>query len=196
MKQKLLALVVLAALIDAVPRTAQSQMWIPFVGGGAAFGAGDLNDGTKTGWVGFAGLDYTIASMPGAAVGVSASRAHIPYEGSGGDATNIPAATVDVAYAFGATSGSMVQPYVRAGIGVLQHRYDHGNTTGKDESETKLAGAAGAGLNFNLGSSVTPFVGVHYIVAGSDTQYYTIYAGLGFPMSNAPAKAMSRLFRR
>ncbi|HUQ46774.1 MAG TPA: outer membrane beta-barrel protein [Gemmatimonadaceae bacterium] len=192
MKQKLLAMVVLAALVDALPRTAQSQMWIPAVGGGPAFAMGDLKDsGTETGWLGFAGLDYTLAAMPGATVGVSLSYAHIPYEGTADDATNIPAATVDVAYAFGAATGAKIQPYVRAGIGVLQHKYDAGSSTGGDESETKLAGAAGVGISLNMGP-VTPFVGVHYITGGSDTQYYTIYAGLAFPMSGMTS-TMSRI---
>lgn len=197
MKQKLLAVAALAALVGAVPRIAQSQMWIPFLGGGAAYATGDLKDaGTKTGWMGFAGLDYTLADFPGAAVGVTLSYAHLPYKGTGDDATNIPAGTVDVAYAFGATTNAMIQPYIRAGVGVLQHKYDHGKTNNPDESETKFAGAVGAGISLHM-QSVSPFVGVHFITAGSSTSYYTIYGGLSFPVNGGtPAKSISGLVRR
>jgi opacity protein-like surface antigen len=191
MRRTLLSVVTLVVAAGVTPQLAQSQMLIPFVGGGAAFGSGDLGDGTDTGWAGFAGLDYTLSAVPGATIGLTGSYAHIPY--TDGGATNIPALTVDLGYNL-APPTSKIQPYIRAGIGVLQHRWDpEGNA--ESESETKFGGAVGAGLNFPMGS-ISPFVGAHLVTGGSDTQYYMIYAGLAFlPGMPAPAP-LRRFFRR
>jgi hypothetical protein len=71
----------LAALIIAVAvpaTTASAQNLVFFAGGGGVWGTGDLSDSTDTGWIGFAGVDYPIRSMPGLAIGVSGIYAHIP----------------------------------------------------------------------------------------------------------------------
>ena len=186
----LAALVVVAAVLAAVPAKAQV---IFFAGGGAAFPTGNLSDdGAETGWLGFVGLDYPLKAVPGAAIGLSGIYAHIPYEGDADDATNIPGGFVDIAYLFGMTSASMIKPYIRGGVGVIQHRYDPGGYGGDTESETKAAGAVGAGINFIM-RSVSPFVGAHFVTGGSDTSFFSVYAGLSFG-GGSPAAAPRRRF--
>ena len=144
MKHKLLSVAVLVLAAGVAQQTAGAQMIIPFIAGGPAWGSGDISDaGSDMGWLGAAGIDYTLAAMPGAAIGLSAIYAHIPYSGSADDATNIPGLFADVGYAFGMKSPGRIKPYIRGGIGVMQHRYDPGNTNADDESETKLGAAVG-----------------------------------------------------
>ena len=101
---------------------------------------------------------------------------------------------MDFGYAFGVTSPGRIKPYVRGGIGAIQHRYDPGNSSADDESETKLGAAVGAGINIMMGP-ISPFVGAHFVTGGSDTQFYTVYVGLSF--GGAPAAAAAkRIFRR
>lgn len=178
MKRKLLSLValVVAAAVTVTPLKAQNIVF--FAGGGAAFGMQDLSDDTGTGWVGFAGLGVPIKSVPGAEVGVTGIYAHIPYD-PGDDATNIPGGFLDVGYVFGVTSPSRIKPYIRAGVGVISHSYSSDGGYSSDESETKAAGAIGAGLNFAM-KSVTPFVGVHFVTGGSDTSFLAAYLGFAF----------------
>ncbi len=178
MKRKLLPLVALVVAAAAPMAPLGAQNVTAFFGGGAVFGTGDLSDGTGTGWFGFAGVGVPITSVPGAEVGLTGIYAHIPYN-PGDDATNIPGLFADVAYIFGATSQSPIKPYIRFGAGVIQHRFSTGGSYSSDDSETKAAGAIGAGINY-LMPSVTPFVGAHFVTGGSDTSFYTVYAGLAF----------------
>ncbi len=143
-------------------------------------GSGDLGDATKTGWMAFAGADIPIASIPGMSLGATASYTHIPYEGEGDDATNIPALFANLGYLFGAASPSRIKPWVRAGVGVLQHRYDAGNIPyDEEDSETKAGVTAGAGISFVM-PSVRPFIGASFVSGGSDTQFIAVYAGFNF----------------
>lgn len=192
MKRILLAAVALVvAAVLPVPAL-EAQSIIPFIGGGIAKGVSDLSDGTDLGWAAFAGAGLPIASAPGFSVGAVASWTHIPYSGSAGAATNIPALFGEVGYLIGATTASMVKPYVRAGVGVMQHRYDPGSTTTAYTSDyqTKAGFSAGAGLNFVM-ESVTPFVGAHFITGGSDTSFFIVYGGVSFG-GGGPSKATIR----
>ena len=192
MLHSLVALVV-AAAVPLVPLGAQNVSF--FLGGGGAFPTGDLKDDqAETGWIGFAGVDLPIRSVPGAAVGITAFYAHMPYEGDLDDATNVPGLFADIAYLFGATSPSRIKPYVRAGVGVLQHRYSLDGYDSDGEDETKLGGAVGAGLNFVM-QSVTPFVGAHFVTGGSDTSFFTAYVGLAFGGGGSSASRKSSVRR-
>jgi hypothetical protein len=171
-----LAVLVAAAALPLASLDAQSFTF--HVGGGGAKGTQDLDNGTDTGWIGFAGADYLIGSVPGLSVGVTGSYTHIPWSGVDA-ATNIPAAFAELGYLIGATSASPIKPYLRGGVGVLQHRFEADGYGGDTESETRFGGAVGAGLNWMMGS-VTPFVGIHYVTSGSSTSFATAYIGLGF----------------
>ncbi|HEU4880179.1 MAG TPA: outer membrane beta-barrel protein [Gemmatimonadaceae bacterium] len=187
-----LAALIIAAAVPAAQASAQNLIF--FAGGGAVWGTGDLSDGTDTGWIGFAGVDYPIVSVPGVAIGVSGIYAHIPYSDVDA-ATNIPGGFLDVSYLIGATSPSPFKPYLRAGVGVISHRYDPGGGYNDNStSETKAAGAVGAGINWMM-PSVTPFVGVHYLTGGSDTSFFTAYIGLSFG-GGGGAKSPMRSMRR
>lgn len=180
MKRTLHSLValVVAAAVPLVPLGAQNVNF--FLGGGGAFPMGDLKDeGAETGWIGFAGVGVPITSVPGAVIGVTGFYAHMPYEGPLDDATNIPGLFADLGYVFGAASPTRIKPYMRFGVGVMQHRYDIDGYSSDGESETKLGGAIGAGLNFAM-DSFTPFVGAHFVTGGSDTSFLAAYVGLAF----------------
>jgi opacity protein-like surface antigen len=180
-----LAVLVIAAVVPVSTLAGQNLSF--HLGGGLAMGSGDLNEDTDTGWTGFAGADYAIMSMPGLSVGVTASYAHIPYQGDGEDATNIPAVFAQLGYAFGATSASRIVPWVRAGVGMMQHKYDPGNTGDDESSESSVGFAANAGLSYRM-QSISPFIGVGYATAGSETAYMSAYVGLriaGGPRTSA-----------
>lgn len=178
MKRSMLSIAGLAVVASLFGGQLHAQNLSFHVGGGAAIGSGDLGDATKTGWMGFAGADMPIASMPGMVIGATASYAHIPYEGTGEDATNIPALFANLGYLFGATSPGRIKPWVRAGVGVLQHRYDAGNIPyDEEDSETKAGVSAGAGISFMM-PAVRPFIGASFVSGGSDTQFIAVYAGL------------------
>jgi hypothetical protein len=65
---------------------------------------------------------------------------------------------------------------------------------GEGESETKLGGAVGAGLNFVM-QSVTPFVGAHFVTGGSDTSFFAAYLGFAFGGGGAGASRAPSLRR-
>jgi hypothetical protein len=195
MKRKLHSLValVIAAAVPLVPLGAQNLSF--FLGGGGAFPTGDLKDEeAETGWIGFAGVGLPITSVPGASIGITGFYAHIPYEGESDAATNIPGLFADVAYLFGATTPSRIKPYIRAGVGVLQHRYSLEGYSSDGDDETKLGGAVGAGLNFVM-QSVTPFVGAHFVTGGSDTSFFTVYLGFAFGGGGSSASRSPSLRR-
>jgi hypothetical protein len=196
MKRLMMAVAGLVVAFAAMSVQARAQSPSFHVGGGVAMGMGDLSDVTETGWMAFAGVDMPIKSTTGLAIGATASWAHIPYEGDDDDATNIPALLVEAAYLIGAASPSPVKFYLRGGAGVLQHRYDAGNSGFDDESETKVGFGGGAGIMYAR-PGITPFAGVHVISGGSDTGYYTVYAGvsLGGGASNT-ASAIRRMIKR
>ena len=188
----LAALVVAAAAVPLAPVGAQNLVF--FVGGGPAFGMQDLNNGTDTGWLGFAGVDYPIMSVPGLTVGATASYTHIPYTDVDA-ATNIPALFGELGYLIGATSPSPFKPYIRGGVGVLSHRFDVGGGYGGDgsTSETKVGVSGGAGINWIM-KSVSPFIGAHVITAGKSTSFFTVYIGLGFGGGGGSAPSTHRKF--
>jgi opacity protein-like surface antigen len=179
MKRILLAAVALSVAAAVPVPSLEAQMIIPFLGGGFAKWLSDLSEDTDIGWIGFGGVDYTIASVPGLSVGAVASYTHIPYSGDGGDATNIPALFGELGYTVGATTANMIKPYIRGGVGIMQHRYDPGDLPVDDESETKAGVSIGAGLNFVM-QSVSPFIGAHFITGGSDTSFFAVYGGIAF----------------
>ena len=189
MKRSMLSLAVLV-IAAVAPGSSVAGQGISFhVGGGLAMGSGDLSDDTDTGWLGFAGADYSIMSVPGLAIGATASYAHIPYSGDGEDATNIPSLFAQLSYAFGATSTNRIVPWVRGGVGIMQHKYDPGNTNFDEESESKVGFAANAGLSYRM-PSISPFVGVGYFTAGSDTGYMSAYIGLR--IASTPSRASTK----
>ncbi|MGI9044527.1 MAG: outer membrane protein [Gemmatimonadaceae bacterium] len=188
----------LAALVVAVALSSgsiQAQGLSFHLGGGIAMGAGDLSDNTETGWMGFAGLDTPIASLPGLGIGATASYAHIPYEGELDDATNISALLAELSYLIGATSSSPFKPYVRGGIGAVQHKYDSDYSNGDSDSETKVGFGAGAGILYAM-RQVSPFIGAHFISSGSETSYYTVYAGISIGGGGGTAAAVRRAIGR
>ncbi|MGK2962654.1 MAG: outer membrane beta-barrel protein [Gemmatimonadaceae bacterium] len=187
----------LAALVVTVALSSSSvkAQGVSFhIGGGIAMGAGDLSDNTETGWMGFAGLDLPIASMPGLNVGATASYAHIPFEGESDAATNITALLGELSYAIGATSSSPFKPYVRGGVGLVRQAFSSGYG-GDSESENKVGFGGGAGILYAM-RQVSPFFGVHYFTSGSEASYYTVYAGISISSGGGTAAAIRKAVGR
>jgi len=167
-----------APLLASPLRTADAQRNIaPYIGAGVASGIGGLGDGTERGWVVFGGVNVAVASKPGLVVGVTASYAHIPYEGSFGESTNIPALFGEMGYTFAWSPSNALRPYFRGGLGVLQHRYDPGSTGYPGETETRIGLGAGGGVSI-LFRVMTLLLGAH-VVTAADTQFLTFYGGVG-----------------
>ncbi len=184
-----LAVLVLAASVPLATLSAQTVT--AHVGGGIGLGTGDLSDGTDTGWTGFAGVDYLIHSVPGLSIGATASYTHLPITGTDA-AVNLPLALGEIGYLIGAASPGQIKPYVRGGVGVLSRRISVNGSYGDvSDSETKAAVGVGAGLNWMM-PSVSPFVGAHFITAGSSTSYAIVYIGLGFGGGSGASSSMKR----
>jgi hypothetical protein len=180
MKRGLFATMIVGIALTAAAHDAAAQRRIvPFAGAGLAKGMGDLSDNTGNGWVVYGGVDLPIGSSPALTLGVTASYAHVPYDGSFDEATNIPGVFAELGYTFLASSPSKFKPYVRAGGGAMVHKYDPGSTAFRETSEGKLAFSGGAGLQM-LVSSVAIFAGAH-IVTDADAGYLAIHGGLAFP---------------
>ncbi len=188
----------LAALVVTVALSSSSvkAQGVSFhVGGGIAMGAGDLSDNTGTGWMGFAGLDMPIASMPGLGVGATASYARIPYEGESDFDTNITALLGELSYLIGATSSNPFKPYLRGGVGLVRHSFSSGYSNGDSDSKNKVGFGGGAGILYAM-RQVSPFLGVHYFTSGSETSYYTVYAGISISASGGTSAAIRKAVGR
>ena len=167
-----LALLAVFGTLGATSARAQIQ---PNFGGGILSPSGDFADYAKSGWLVFAGADKPIGTSQRAVAGIGVFYGHASHEGPGNTATNIPGATVDFGYAL--TAGGKFTPYVRGGVGFLQHRFDAGDTGADSDSETKFAFGGGGGVATAVGSNLL-FIGAHYIGA-EDTNFLTFYVGFG-----------------
>jgi len=177
--------VILAAVLPGNDVGAQQGL-VPYLGGGVAAGAGDLSSDTDNGWLVFGGLDLTLAVLPGLSVGATVSYTHIPYQGGFNEATNITGVFGEASYVPWATSAMSLKPYVRAGIGMLQHEYDPGTTRFDSQSESKIGFSAGAGLSYNFGSAA-PFLGFHFVGTG-ETGFLAFHGGVAFPGVRAASR--------
>lgn len=153
----------------------------PYVGAGMLSPSGEFADYAKSGWLAFVGLQRPFMD-PRCVIGLTGSYGHAAHEGDQNEATNIPGLTVDLGYAL---STGRFSPYLRGGVGFIQHRYDPGDTGFDDESETKFAFGVGAGVATPLGGN-TLFVGAHYTGA-EDTNFMSFYIGFGLGRAAPPA---------
>lgn len=171
-----------ALLVAVSAPSAQAQMQ-PYFGGGILSPSGEFADYAKAGWMVFGGVQRPLGQA--AVIGLTASYGHAPHEGDFNTATNIPGITLDIGRAFGT---GRFMPYVRGGVGFIQHRFDAGDTGGENDSETKFAFGAGGGVTTAVGSN-TMFAGVHYTGA-EDTNFLSIYVGFG--LGGRPSAALRR----
>jgi hypothetical protein len=180
MKRILLSAAVVMVAVGTPYAHADAQRRIvPFVGVGLATGTGDLSQGTDNGWSAFAGIDLPLGLTPGLTLGLTGSYAHVPYQGSFDEATNIPALFGELGYVIGAKSSRIVKPYVRAGAGVQVRRYDPGTTGYQKQSDGGLAFSMGGGVQF-LVSSTALFVGAR-LVGDGDAGFVAFHGGVAFP---------------
>ncbi len=155
---------VLVSLVAASAAQAQTARASFFLGGGATIPTGDFKDVAKTGWNGVGGVNFM---LPGVPFGIRVDGMYSQNSDKAGSSAKVKifSGNADAVFAFGAP-GSMVKPYILAGLGAANVKVDDG--AGFSESETKLAFNGGAGINFML-SSVTIFVeGRYFNVSTSD----------------------------
>jgi hypothetical protein len=164
---------VLAALAVAAPVSAQSRAGY-FVGAGVLSPSGDFGDFAKGGWMGAAGLSIPLGQSRWT-LEPTLFYGHAAHEGSDGDASNVPGAAIGFNYAL-ATGG--VVPYVTAMSGMLQHRFDAGNTGPELGADTQVLLGAGAGIGFALGGTLL-VLDARYVHA-ENTRFMTYALGLGF----------------
>ena len=167
-----LALAATVAALSASNAGAQIQ---PYVGAGILSPSGDFAEYAQSGWLVFAGAQKPLGMSQRAVGGITVIYGHADHEGPGSTGTNIPGVTVDFGYAL--TAGGRFTPYVRGGVGFIQHRFDPGDTGLEDDSETKFAFGVGGGISTALGSN-TLFVGAHHTGA-EDTNFLSFYVGFG-----------------
>ena len=169
---------VLVSLVAASAAQAQTARASFFLGGGATIPTGDFGDAFKTGWNGLGGVNFMIPGVPfGIRVDGMYSQNKLDVSGSDVKA-KIFGGNADAVFAFGAP-GSMVKPYVLAGIGMANVKFDTGSGS---SSDTKFAFNGGAGVNFMM-SSVTIFVEGRYFTistSGSNTNYIPLSVGVKF----------------
>lgn len=170
---------VLVSLVAASAAQAQTARASFFLGGGATIPTGDFGDGFKTGWNGVGGVNIMLPGVP-FGIRVDGMYSQNKLDAAGSDAKiKIFGGNADAVFAFGAP-GSMVKPYVLAGVGAANAKFDDG--AGFSDSETKFAFNGGAGINFML-SSVTIFVEGRYFsisTSGSNTNYIPVSVGVKF----------------
>jgi hypothetical protein len=174
-----LALVLVVSVLAAPTARAQIQ---PYFGAGFLSPTGDFGEYANAGWAAFVGAQKPIGMSQRSVIGVTVIYGHAPHEGDLNEATNIPGVAVEFGYAL--TTAARFTPYLRGGVGFIQHRYDPGDTGFDDESETKFAIGVGGGVSTTLGGN-TLFGGAHYNIA-EDTNFLTIYVGFGLGSAAPP----------
>lgn len=170
---------VLVSLVAASAAQAQTARANFFLGGGATIPTGDFGDAFKTGWNGVGGVNFMLPGVP-FGIRVDGMYSQNKVDASGSDAKiKIFGGNADAVFAFGAP-GSMVKPYVMAGVGMANVKFDDG--AGFTNDETKFAFNGGAGVNFMM-SSITIFVEGRYFTvntSGSSTNYIPLSVGVKF----------------
>jgi opacity protein-like surface antigen len=181
MKMRRLTLFVPAAFTAATAFAdlGAQQRVVPYFGAGLASGTGDLSDDTDNGWLVYGGIGFPVGKNRAVSIGVTLGYAHIPYLGGFEEATNVTSLVGELGYLVGASSPGRVKPYVRGGLGMIQRRYDPGDTGYESSSESDIGFSAGAGLNFVF-NSTTFFLGGH-IVSTADAGFLAFHGGLSFP---------------
>jgi opacity protein-like surface antigen len=168
---------VLVSLVAASAAQAQTGRANFFLGGGATIPTGDFGDAFKTGWNGVGGVNFMIPGVP-FGIRVDGMYSQNSLDSSIDGKAKIFGGNADAVFAFGAP-GSMVKPYIMAGVGMANVKFDIGGTS---DDETKFAFNGGAGVNF-LMSSMTVFVEARYFsvnTSGSSINYIPLSVGLKF----------------
>ncbi len=164
---------VLAAMFLAVPVLAQSKVGY-FVGAGLLSPSGNFADYAKGGWMGAAGLSVPLGQSRWS-LEPTLFYGHAAHEGNDGDASNIVGGAMGFGYALGSDG---VIPYLSAISGMLQHRFDGGNTGPDPAPDTQVLLGVGGGLGVALGGT-TLFLDARYTHA-ENTRFMTFTVGLGF----------------
>jgi hypothetical protein len=179
MKSHVLPVLTLLVAATLPAAKLQAQQAIPFMGGGIAFGSGDLAQDTNTGWSIFGGVDVTIPAVArGLGAGVAVSYSQIPYAGSFSEKTQLTTISAELSYLIG--TGRM-RPYLRGGAGLQVNRYDPGTLNAFSSNDVGVAFTAGAGLNFQT-QAMSFLVGSRF-TTGRGGGFVGLNAGVAFPLS-------------
>jgi len=144
-----------------------------FLGGGATVPSSDFGDYAKTGWMATGGVALSFPNLPVQVRG-DLLYGRNTHDDTSGDRTDLIGGIANVTYAFPAGN---LQPYVVAGVGVLNHHYAPGGG-GASESEWKPVFGGGAGINVAL-QTVKLFIEGRYLKR-SDTAFIPILVGIRF----------------
>jgi hypothetical protein len=171
-RSRLVALLV-AVLLAAPGASLSAQSKLSFhLGAGLLMPSGDFGDYAEQGWVAFGGVSMPLGSNPKLGLGLSAFYGHADHEGDLDESTDIPGAMLHLDYAL-ATTGTII-PYISGGVGLLQHRYNAGDTGFDDEQETSFLFGGAVGVQIKRF-----FIDARYII-GDGTDFLSLGAGISF----------------
>lgn len=144
-----------------------------FIGAGPTFPSGDYGTYAKTGWMGTAGVNFSLGGK-GLWVGPEFLYGSNSHDDTEGGKTNLLG--LDAALGYSVGDSKKVQPYFFGLVGYMNHQFVP--TTGDSESEGDLLWGLGAGLSFPVGK-IHLFAETRYMARG-DTKFIPIFVGLSF----------------
>lgn len=171
--KRFVAVLIGVAVLLGTTQSAQAQGSKAFIygGGGATLPMSDYGDYAKTGWLGVAGVGFSVTPHVFIqAEGMLGSNKHSDVVG---EKTELMGASASLGYSFGG-DGAKVKPYLFGGAGMLNHKFVP--VTGTSESEYKAMFYGGAGLYFPMGK-LGAWVETR-LVSRADTKFVPVMAGL------------------
>jgi opacity protein-like surface antigen len=170
------ALTTAAALLLLTPKPSQAQANpFIFIGGGITVPMGDFGDSHKSGWMGTAGIGFSVGGSGKLAIGGEGYYGRNSLDGPSEDATNLYGGSAWLAYRLG--QPGRVAPYVIGSGGFLVAKFDP--PTGPGVTDTEFAWSAGGGVDIPLSGSVSLYIEGRYMARG-DVRFIPIFAGLSF----------------
>jgi hypothetical protein len=172
MKGKLIAAVLGGALLVAAPAEAQVRTVSFGVGGGVSLPVGDLGDHFGTGWHIQGSALFAPMTLP---FGVRADLFYQSMPDDIHDDENFTTLAFIANGLFNLGAAPTFQPYLTAGAGVYNSRFDEGEST-------DLGLNGGLGLRFGLGGVSAMLEGKfhHLFTSGESTQFIPISFGILF----------------
>jgi hypothetical protein len=117
--------------------------------------------------------------LPGLTVGPALSHARIPYRGGFSEFEGVTAVLGEAGYRIEAGLPRGIQPFVRAGLGLLIHRYDPGSIDTRATTRSGPGASLGAGLRVPLGG-LSALIGGR-VTGDVDRGYVAVHLGISLP---------------
>jgi hypothetical protein len=165
---------IILALLMAVGTAPLAAQVGFFVGGGPTFPTSDYDDYAKTGWMGMAGVGFSLPALPIQIRGEGLYGRN-SHDDTSGDRTDLYGGMANVTFSFPL---GPVKPYLVGGLGMLNHHYAPGTDGVESENEWKAVYGGGVGINLSL-AVVGLFIEGRYLKR-SDTSIIPVMVGIRF----------------